>query len=321
MRRAAVCNRYVLTLSLFWVTSFLFFAMFVSPVYARTVTPVESLLSLEGFPDTWVPDGKPKRFDPSNLYEHINGEAELFISYGFKEMATILLTRRNDGKMAIQADIYRMGSPVDAFGIFSVFRSPDIEEISVGESGFIEESQAMFYRGDYFVRLNASGSGNPDRNDFLALAKTISQKIPPSSQPTRELSFFRVPEIHFPTVKYYGRSLLGYSFFEKGFTAEAKTGDIPVKLFVVVGKSDRHASDILMQYEKHLTEKGIQFMRRKISGQEPVLLAQDDLYKGVAIVQRGPYLLGVSGSKKAEDSSIFLEKWLIRISVMKNVPF
>ncbi|MCK7474918.1 MAG: hypothetical protein MZV49_18420 [Rhodopseudomonas palustris] len=80
---------------------------------------VEKLLPTPGFAEGWVMKEKIDTYTEKDLYKYINGEAELYYPYGFKALATTVYVRTDNPETGIVADIYEMGSPIDAFGIYS----------------------------------------------------------------------------------------------------------------------------------------------------------------------------------------------------------
>ena len=97
-------------------------------------------------------------FDKDTLFDHINGEAELYFPYGFDMLATATYMDRNNPEVWIVADVYRMASLLDAFGIYSNYRKADAASVTVGAEGFVSPSQLMFYQDRYFVRLQVTGA-------------------------------------------------------------------------------------------------------------------------------------------------------------------
>ncbi|MGB5466059.1 MAG: DUF6599 family protein, partial [Sedimenticolaceae bacterium] len=66
----------------------------------------------------WQPVGRVKRFQPDNLYEKINGEAEKFIKQGFIELAFLRL-RSADDSSEIAIELFDQGGLSGSLGIFS----------------------------------------------------------------------------------------------------------------------------------------------------------------------------------------------------------
>ena len=117
-------------------------------------------LSPDACGENWKREGKVLSFDRKNLFDHINGEAELYFPYGFRTLVTTVYVNRDNPDASIVVDLYEMGSQLDAFGIYSNYRKADDKPVSteagIGTEGFISPSQLMFYQDIYFVRIQAS---------------------------------------------------------------------------------------------------------------------------------------------------------------------
>lgn len=269
------------------------------------------LLPGPGFHPGWVADGTPETFTRDTLYEHINGEAELYLPYGLDSAAAGYYKAGEDSKAGLAVDIYRMGSPLDAFGIYGNYRNPDGEAVQVGVEGEISPTQLLFFQDRYFVRINSSGREPPTREAILACAQAVSAKLPPSSWP-QELALIQAPGIASRTEKYVAESLLGYRFFPRGFTAEASLDGTPVKLFVVTAGSPASAAACLDQYVDSLRQSGTTPSVEGGSRADSALFAQDQLYKGVLLQQRDSLLYGIAKIDDPAKARALLERWLSR---------
>jgi hypothetical protein len=255
--------------------------------------PLEKMLPSTGFSKGWALDGKATTYTKDTLYTYINGEAELYMPYGFSTLVSVLYTKQGNSKAALVADIFQMGSNIDAFGIYSYYRNPDTEMIKIGGNGFIDESQLMFYKDRYFVRLSASGD-NPERNVFISCAEAIAKKIPGRSAPPDELAFLKVPGLVPGTEKYTAQSVLGYAFFKKGLTADGALSGKPIKAFVILDKSVKDATETFDKYTAYLKEKGGKPQLNKSANGVVTLVGRDPLYKGVLVRRSGRYVFGIT---------------------------
>lgn len=274
--------------------------------------PIEALFPSPYFSEGWVMEGKVKRFTADNLYMHINGEAELYIPFGFEVLGTALYAKAGNTDTALVVDVYRMGSLLNAFGIYSYYRNPDADGVQAGSEGFIDESQVMFYKNRYFVRISASGNVNPEQAVFAACVKAIAGKIPGNSSRPKELEILKIPGIVPRTEKYTAQSVMGYAFFRKGMTAEATLDSQPVKVFVVLDESAQASGNTFDSYLKYLKEKGMKPEHSK-SKKGATIFARDPLYKGVMVRQTGRYLLGVAGLIDPMKGALLIELLQSRI--------
>jgi hypothetical protein len=268
---------------------------------------VETILPKNGFLKGWVrPDGT-KLYRADNLYTYINGEAEMFMPFGFQALDTALYVKTDNPGVGIAADVYEMGSPLDAFGIYSYYRDPEAEDARVGSEGFVDESQLMFYKDRYFVRLSASGRSNPDKTFFIGCAEAIAEKISGDSSRPKEISILQVPGITPRTDRYAALSVMGYPFFKRGLTAEALIDGRLAKAFIIIAESEQAAGKSLDNYSTYLKEKGMK-PETEDAKEGRALLSQDPLYKGVMVRQSGHYLIGVAGLTDPRQAAPLIER-------------
>jgi hypothetical protein len=251
------------------------------------------VLPASGFSPGWALEGPVKKFTGEDLFEHINGEAELYLQFGFKILTAGLYLKDGDEKRGLTADVYEMGSELEAFGIYANYRKPEAEPVKAGTEGFVSPSQLMFYQGRYFVQLNASGAAEQDRAVFLNLAGLISRNLPALSQSPPELTLLRIPALIPKTEKYIPQSVLGYPFFKKGLTAQALLDRRPVRIFVLLMDSVEGALQAARAYEKAMQGKGVSLKKEPESSGE-ILCARDPLYGGVCLQPSGSLVLGVA---------------------------
>ncbi len=262
----------------------------------------------------WPMDGKVTLFDKETLFDHINGESELYFPYGFQALAFARYVNKNNPQAAFDADIYKMGSLLDAFGMYANYRRKDDMDVNVGAEGTASSSQLLFYQDKYFVRLQASGTTNPGPDIFLAYAQAISKKLPQNKSRPKELEAFIIPAIERKSIRYIAQSLLGYDFLRKGIVADAVLNNEQVQVFMVLENSRAAARKAFDQYAKYLktSDKNVQIaqMQHQIS-----LKASDPLYGNVVVEQAGQFVFGAVRVRDTAGAQQLLDKLYKRVSV------
>jgi hypothetical protein len=273
------------------ITACAFFALFsLSPVRAADET-VKGILPTAECGKGWALDGSVTLFSPDTLFEHINGEAELYFPYGFEALAAAVYTNKANPEQSVLADVYRMSSPLNAFGIYSNYRKARSEAAPVGAEGFVSSTQLMFYQDRYFIRLQSSGP-ELDKSVFLACGRAVAKNLPADAGPPGELKILRVPGVVLRSARYIARSLLGYAFFRRGVTADAVLQGERVQVFAVPEDSADGAQKAFASYASYLRSSGKNVDIKEIPGGSS-LTAVDPLYGGVAAEQSGRHIIGV----------------------------
>ncbi len=302
------------------------------PLGAATL---ESLLPMKGLPKEWARVEGPQIFTKKTLFEHIDGEAELFLKYGFQNSVFAVYQNREDRQNQIELDIYDLGNVLQAFGIFSRFRNED-RPGGFGLDSFLDEHSAFFYQGRYFVMLHAP---EPNRETLRQFSELISSKISDPSPPPREIRYFPREGLNPGLIQYFPEGLLGYRFLKRGFQATyveraedekkgevevktevedkavTKTGQKEFKLFLAIFKNPQEASSALKVYREELSKKGKALSGGSI-GLGARALKGEDPYRGkVMVVQKGFYLLGVVGFETEGDGENRLAEFMRNVKL------
>jgi len=252
---------------------------------------LEKVLPAPSCAEGWTMDGKVALFDKDTLFDRINGESELYFPYGFTVLAYARYASAKDPQVAIDADVYSMGSPLDAFGMFANYRRKDSTTISIGSGAVVSPSQLLFYQDRYYVRLQVTGAVGAEPEILAACAGAIAKNLPQTTGRPKELDLLAVPAVLKGTERYIARSLLGYEFFRRGLTADALLSHGRGQVFLVLEQTSKAAHAAMEQYLAYLNASGnnARIVRRKgvifLSGLDP-------LYGIVYVEEAGRYLVG-----------------------------
>lgn len=271
--------------------------------------PLELLIPKKELPKEWTLIHGPQPYNKKTLFEHINGQAELFLKYGFKKSVFAIYQNKKRNENQIEVDIYDMGNVVQSFGVFSRFRNED-RPGGFGLDSFLDDHTALFYKGKYFVLLYATES-NPD--SLKQFSKLISSKIPNSSLPPKEISYFPKNGIKPGSIQYFPEGLLGHQFLKKGFRVTYGEGEKESHLFLSIFKNSQEAMNALNVYKEDLSKKGKITSENLILSETRALKGEDPYQGKVVVLQKGFYLLGAIGFEKEEDAVNLLKDFIEKV--------
>ncbi|MEK6744196.1 MAG: DUF6599 family protein [Nitrospirota bacterium] len=276
--------------------------------------PAEMALPGQACAEGWVMDGKAALFDKDGLFDRINGESELYFPYGFEVLAYGRYENRKDRSIAIDADVYVMGSLLDAFGMFANYRRKDAADAGVGAEGTITPSQLLFYQDRYLVRLQVTGATTLSPDVFLACARAIARNLPENRGRPNELDAFMVPAVVKKTERYIAQSLLGYDFFHAGLIADAIVNGAQLQVFLVPERTPDAARKTIDRYRAYLAGSGSDGRVTETKGRI-LLEAADPLYGTVLVEQAGRHLIGALRVKDATAAKQLIEQLRTRVGV------
>jgi hypothetical protein len=258
-------------------------------------TSLGKVVTLTEQSKVWHLEEPVKLYTPDDLFTYINGEAELYMPYGFTQLASAFYKKaESKSEIGLAVDVYKMGSLLDAFGIYAQYRKPDNPFLSIGCEGYVNPSQLMFYQDRYFIHLAASGTSEIDRSVFETFARAVSKNLPSSSSLPPELNLMKVKSLIPRTERYYPEGLLGYRFFRHGLIALAQLEHKKVRFFVLKEESPDSAQKTVTAYVQYLDSSGKKFQPLESSSGERTLFAVDPLHRGLIIGTKGRYVYGTT---------------------------
>jgi hypothetical protein len=98
--------------------------MVTGAVFASGAWASPSLLPKEPLKGWMLAEG-PRVFTKTNLFKHINGQAELFFKYGFQRCTFAVYRDRSNPDHQIDLDIYDMGNVLQALEYSHRLREED----------------------------------------------------------------------------------------------------------------------------------------------------------------------------------------------------
>ena len=199
----------------------------------------------------WESPSQPRLFEPGNLWEYINGQAELYIQYGFRLVVTSdYISTENSSSLTIE--IYLMESPNHAFGIYAAERSPDDHFIEVGVQGYIAENILNFWKGPYYVKITSPQSSPTIKEALLKFSRVIADKIAGNySEPELFACFPQNNKIKM-SERYIPQNFLGHGFLKNGYLVDYQREGKRYQMFLVANSSPDEAEAVFGKYQNFL---------------------------------------------------------------------
>jgi len=195
----------------------------------------------------WTQSEKPQTFLPGTLFEYIDGAAEAYLGYDFKELV-VAQYKEDKSKAALTLEIYDLGNDKNAFGIYSAERYPESRFVSIGNEGYVEEGTLNFIVAGHYVKLLCYDCEGKAGEVLSQFARDVAQKIGTKGSLPPLLALFPKEGLVAHSEKFILHNFMGYSFLHDGYLAGYKVKDLEFELFIIEGKSEADAVDMLKQY-------------------------------------------------------------------------
>lgn len=194
-------------------------------------------------------------FYGENLYEYINGAAPAYHDYDFE---LLLVQPYKKGEIEITVEIYDMGNRLNAFGIYSVERSPDNDYLEIGAEGYGDSMSLNFLQDRYYIKLQAYGENEEETEKALQLvSKCVSKKIKKGKKLPKFLK--RIPgeqQINH-SQQYLNKSPLGHEVLAPAFKADYQwNNEHSGSLLVSLAKNRKEAIGRIEKLASHFEKAG-----------------------------------------------------------------
>lgn len=234
----------------------------------------------------WAMTEEVRSFLPETLFEHINGAAESYLGYDFQELA-VGQFQREDGTGSLTVEIYDMGEPRNAFGIYATERYPESRFIPVGVQGYTEDGLLNFFGGRYYVKLMCYDCGPGTESILESVALAVSQKTGDAGRFPEVLYAFPRDGLVENSERFVLRNFMGQSFLEAGYTALYRREGQEFEGFIIEARSEEQAEAMLRQ----MTDRAA---ASTLPGLEGAYRWKDKYLGNMFLLRQGRFLCGLS---------------------------
>ena len=130
--------------------------------------------------DGWLRTDAVRFYGRQDLFAYIDGGADLFFEYGFRQVAVADFQKEDVGSITIE--IYEMYDAPAAFGVYSIRSGEEAKRVDIGQEGCTHSYYVMFWKGRFYVSITASDSSAECIRALETFARTIDQRLPGGGQ-------------------------------------------------------------------------------------------------------------------------------------------
>ena len=193
------------------------------------------------------------RFYTADLYEYIDGEAVCYHAYDF----VALLNQAYKVQDAdVTVDIYDMGEPANAFGVYAAECSPENHFVEIGAEGYLGDSALNFWQGRYYVKLSGVSQKGNLNSIFESFAHDISGHIQGGKALPAVLALFPAEHRVAHSQKFLKKAPLGHDFLAPAYKATYVWDGKECTLILSRAKDGKEAQARLEQFRAHFGKFG-----------------------------------------------------------------
>lgn len=256
----------------------------------------------------WKADGEPLFYTQDNLWEYIDGSAENFLSFDFRQVIAQDYVSAAD--RGLKVEIYEHGSPLMAYGIYAQMRSPGLALHAIGNEAFSDEYSINFWKDRFYVRVAVFEKGADSDAALKLFSNAIAAGIEGGADILpAETSAFPEEGLVPNDLRYLTQGVLGREEFPPAFMGTYRFGGEQGKLYLATLVDSAAARDTFEWYTDGM--KSFLATAEGPSG-EYILGFGEDPYQGdVLIFSFGKYLGVLTGIKNPAERGAELMKKMV----------
>lgn len=243
-------------------------------------------------PKGWQIFDEIKQFTQENLYEQINGRASFFLAYDIIRMTYVSFVNSDETTQFINLSIYDMGTPTNAFGVFSAERSLGESPLDLGRAGYRSDANYFIWKGQYYIRIISSETTDEFQRIAMDLARKVTDFLLDSGEQVWGLTALPLTDRMPESVQYFKVDAMGLDFMRNTYTATYRKGNTLVTAFLSQQDSVESARANVVRYAKYAKKYGKGIDRLKAGEVELVSCDMGGSYD--VVYQKGRLIGGVS---------------------------
>jgi hypothetical protein len=257
----------------------------------------------------------PEIFDTATLSDKINGKAELYLSAGFVRLSSQRFKDQNAGDVWIEVFVYDMGSPQNAFSVFSAQRRDDAQTLELGQYAYRTPNALFFVHGHFYVEIVASDISETIISPMIAMAEAFIDEHPIQIRAIGEKELFPKEDLVQASIALVAADAFGYARYDQVFTATYMLQDIELMAYYSRRKTASEAKELALSYRDFLIAFGGEMVKTDLAIDTAEMIYILDTYE--IIFFHGPYLAGV---REAADQQPAQELALRLFNRIKETP-
>jgi hypothetical protein len=241
--------------------------------------------------DGWEPEGEPMLYGTGDLFEYINGSADMYLDYNFRGLG--MLSYFDSYGRNVIVEVYDHGDTKNAYGMYSQEKPSPANVLEVGAEAYYDTGMLNFFRGNYYVKIQGFDLDDQDEAMLTIVGKLVSQKIGGKKDLPVALDCFPTEAKVRNSERFIAKNVFGHGFLHSAFVAQYRSDrSSNTPGFIIVGNDAADADAMLAAYVKLVEDNGgtVQEANGMIRFTDPVSRTAGTM----TVKKKGAYIWGLS---------------------------
>jgi hypothetical protein len=244
----------------------------------------------------------PEIFNEENLYEKIDGKAELYLSAGFKSLTSQRFSKAGESDSWLEVFIYDMANIENAFAVYTLQKRGGSKQLDLTKFIYKTENAVFFLHGNYYIEITSSKVSDFLMDSILSFAGDFIKNRKVEGESVSAIGLFPSENLDAETIVLFPSNAFGYDKLNMVFAADYNTQKGKIKAFLSRRKSPEEAGVLAKSYSGFLISLGGKPVKSETNPDNAEIIEIMDTFE--VIFTKGPYLAGIhsaddlNGAKK-----------------------
>jgi hypothetical protein len=257
--------------------------------------PDQTVLSDSLFGTDFSPAGEVVTYNSDNLYEKIDGKADLYLNNGFISLQCRRFTDKSAKDRWAEVYLYDMANSENAFAVYSLQKRSGSSPLNWAQFGYSTSDSVYAAFGKYYIEILLSSEDKPLLAAAQNAAKQLSSALSAGRTEIWVLHFFPAENRVNDSFKFIKADAFGCSDLANIFTAEYKINGNSITAYL----TQNRPAETFTKYSRFLTDNGAKELHHNIK--LPDCRAVELFGTNEIFFSTGDYFAGVRGSAPMED--------------------
>lgn len=123
----------------------------------------------------WKKDGSPQEYKGEDLFLYIDGGADIYREYGFKQVVVQDFLSKKGRSLSLE--IFEMTSPESAYGIYTFKTHSGGKALALGDEAQLADYYLNFWKGNFLVTITGFNEDEETAKGLEEIGMAVDKKI------------------------------------------------------------------------------------------------------------------------------------------------
>jgi hypothetical protein len=276
--------------------------------FFEKTAPQDSILSDNLLGGNFSLAGDVATYSPDNLYEKIDGKADLYLNNGFISLQCRRFTDKSAKDRWAEVYLYDMATGENAFAVYSLQKRSESNPLDWTQFGYSTSDSVYAAFGKYYIEILLSSENDTLLASAQAAAKNLSSAIGVGKTEIPFLNLFPTENLVNDSFKFINADAFGASCLENIFSADYKINGNNITAYL----TKNHPAETFAKYYRFLVDNGAKELQHNIK--LPNCKAAELFGTNEIFFVTSDYFAGVRGSAPIEDLQKLAENLIKNLS-------